>query len=386
QWIRAQPSVDLDYMECVINQEYILTDAASEILDIPSSIIQGLVQMERLVRAGIEETQHPVLFALAQGERGRPKYEFSVDLLTHLLEMPLPIKYVASLLRVSEATIFKRMCENGISTRTLFSSMTDEELDDKIKTIKVRGPNAGYRLTKGLLQSEGHHVQRERIKDSMHRVDSVGILSRLTRMGCTGRRTYSVKGPLSLVHIDTDHKLIRYNVVIFGGVDGYSRKIMYLNAATVNKSSTALNLFLESVQQCGWPQRYVRGDEGVENVSTARCMFTGRSTGRGSFVSGKKSNDCGDIWMAVTQVYYEVLHTLEQDKLLDICNNIRMFCVHYVFLPRLIDDLQTFTHGWDNHSIRTEQNLTPNQLWVMGHMKTTIDEPENLQQVHNEIY
>ena len=31
----------------------------------------------------------------------------------------------------------------------------------------------------------------------------------------------------------------------------------------------------------------VRADQGVENVDIARCMFTVRGTGRGSFIAGK---------------------------------------------------------------------------------------------------
>lgn len=31
----------------------------------------------------------------------------------------------------------------------------------------------------------------------------------------------------------------------------------------------------------------VRGDQGVENVDIARCMFSVRGTGRGSFIAGK---------------------------------------------------------------------------------------------------
>lgn len=55
----------------------------------------------------------------------------------------------------------------------------------------------------------GIHVQWRRVTASMHRVDSLGILSRLTGLGCIVRRTYSVRGPLSLWHVDTNHKLIR---------------------------------------------------------------------------------------------------------------------------------------------------------------------------------
>ncbi|KAL0154425.1 hypothetical protein M9458_050274, partial [Cirrhinus mrigala] len=64
-------------------------------------------------------------------------------------------------------------------------------------------------MVKGLLQAEGHRVPWERIRASMHRVDSTGIISRLTQLGCVVRRTYSVPSPRALMHIDTNHKLIR---------------------------------------------------------------------------------------------------------------------------------------------------------------------------------
>ncbi|KAK5935025.1 hypothetical protein CgunFtcFv8_020423 [Champsocephalus gunnari] len=79
-------------------------------------------------------------------------------------------------------------------------------------------------------------------------------------------RSLSGQGPLHLVHIDTNHKLIRYGLVIFGGIDGFSRKIMYLGAN--NKASTSLDFFLEGVQKYGFPLR-VRADQGVENVGIA---------------------------------------------------------------------------------------------------------------------
>ncbi|KAF4073621.1 hypothetical protein AMELA_G00245380 [Ameiurus melas] len=88
------------------------------------------------------------------------------------------------------------------------------------------------------------------------------------------------------MHIDTNHKLIRYNIVIFGGVDGFSRKIMYIGAASNNLASTTLAFFQEAVYTFGFPLR-VRSDQGIENVDVAHLMFTVRGAGRGSFISGK---------------------------------------------------------------------------------------------------
>nr|XP_020442261.1 uncharacterized protein LOC109951872 [Monopterus albus] len=183
QWALEQSSVDLDYLEYVCNQEYILLDTASRIFEIPSPITEGLIQLGRCVTAAIEEKQGSILFRLLQGERGSPKFEFSADFLTYLFEILLPVKCVANLLSVSESTIFRRMKDHGISTETSYSSMSDQELDDKIADLKARAPHAGYRVVKGLLQDEGHRVQWHRIKGSMHRIDSAGVFSQMTHMG-----------------------------------------------------------------------------------------------------------------------------------------------------------------------------------------------------------
>lgn len=83
--------------------------------------------------------------------------------------------------------------------------------------------------------------------------------------------------------------------------------------------------------------------------------------------------------MAVTCVFYNVLHHLEEENLLDLSNPMHLFCCHYVFLPRMQVNLDIFRQGWDNHPMRTEQNLTPNQLWEVGQIRHPVGEPEVLE-------
>lgn len=83
-----------------------------------------------------------------------------------------------------------------------------------------------------------------------------------------------------------------------------------------------------------------------------------------------------DVWMGVTNVFYHIFHTLEEEGLLDLSNITHFYCLHYVFLPRLQASLDLFCGGWDNHPLRTEQNLTPNQLWEIGQIQNSIPNPE----------
>ncbi len=106
--------------------------------------------------------------------------------------------YIASLVGVSKFTIHRRMVGWGLSV-----NIADAELDSLVATIHTSNPNAGYRMMMGLLRAQGHRVQWDRVRSSMHRVDTASIVSR-SHLGCVVRRTYSVPSPKSLMHIDTN--------------------------------------------------------------------------------------------------------------------------------------------------------------------------------------
>lgn len=86
-----------------------------------------------------------------------------------------------------------------------------------------------------------------------------------------------------------------------------------------------------------------------------------------------------DVWNAVSRLYYDLLHTLEEDGLLDPANSTHLFSAQYVFLPRIQMDLDAFIEGWNSHSMRTESNRTPNQLWTMGMIQTPVEAPDYIE-------
>lgn len=56
--------------------------------------------------------------------------------------------------------------------------------------------------------------------------------------------------------------------MIHGGIDGYSRLIVFLHANTNNRASTVFDLFQKAVQTYGLPSG-VHTDKGGENVDVA---------------------------------------------------------------------------------------------------------------------
>ena len=101
----------------------------------------------------------------------------------------------------------------------------------------------------------------------MHRVSEVGIQSR--RKGRLKRRVYNVKAANDLWHIDTNHKLVTWYLIIFGAIDGYSRLSVSLECISNNKAPTALACILKDVHTYGLPSRVrsVRDGKFVE-----RCV------------------------------------------------------------------------------------------------------------------
>ena len=73
-----------------------------------------------------------------------------------------------------------------------------------------------------------------------------------------------------------------------------------------------------------------------------------------------------DLHDSVTKLFYRLFYYLEELDLLDRNNDIHIYALHYVFIPRVNHALKSFKEGWNNHGIRTAHNQSPNQLFVTG--------------------
>jgi len=143
--------------------------------------------------------------------RGRPSFNIPEDTMVYLLENHFSIRQMAEILGVSERTVINKLNFYNLSIRGTYTLLDDADLMNKIRQKVSEFPSIGYRSILGHLKADGIRVTEARVKQLMRAVDPLGVLMR--NIHCQTytirRRAYSVRAPMALWHVDTNHKLIR---------------------------------------------------------------------------------------------------------------------------------------------------------------------------------
>lgn len=147
--------------------------------------------------------------------------------------------------------------------------------------------------------------------------------------------------------------------------------VTYIRCSGNNRASTVLQLFLEAVNEFGTPSR-VRSDQGVENVEVGRWMITHMGVNRGSIITGSSVHNSRierlwrDLRNIVLRMYRNVFYYLETYQVLDPDNNLHIYCLQSVFIPRINKSLLEFKDHYNHHPMRTVNNRSPCQLFIEG--------------------
>ena len=252
------------------------------------------------------------------------------------------------------------------------------------------GSIVGYRaMWQRLIHDHSLVIGKETVRRALRIVDPVGV-ERRSRNRLT-RRQYRGKGPNYIWHVDGYDKLKPFGFCVHGCIDGYSRRILWLEVGTTNNDPVVTaRYFLDYIHSIGGVPRIVRADNGTENVNMATLQrFFRRETddvfaGEKSFMYGKSvanqrieawwgqlRRGCADWWIT----YFK---DLRDSGLYCDSNIIHIECLRFCYMSILHDELQRAAKLWNVHKIRPSSNPEsppgrPDMLYFLPEITETQD-------------
>ena len=112
-----------------------------------------------------------------QSMRGRPRFDISKEQLQHLRSLSFSWTAIADMLKVTCMTIYRRRVKYGLLDES-HSSISDQELTERVQEILVQHPQVGQTFVLGRLRSLGYRVTRKRVRRAIYSVDPLSTALR----------------------------------------------------------------------------------------------------------------------------------------------------------------------------------------------------------------
>ena len=138
------------------------------------------------------------------------------------------------------------------------------------QTLQGSGNLHGYRWMNERCLSNGIRCRKEDVRLILAALDPDGVQQRQSHR--LQRRQYAAAGPNYIRHVDSYDKLMPYGLCINGGIDGFSRKVIWLNIYNTNSDPRIVcGYYMDAVQDVQGCPLIIRTAPGTENATIREC-------------------------------------------------------------------------------------------------------------------
>lgn len=270
----------------------------------------------------------------------------------------------------------------GLRRRRVQSRIADVR---RAIALELRGSGRllGYRsMTRRLQRKHDLSVGRHVVREALKIMDPNGVSQRRQRR--LERRTYRSPGPNAAWHIDGYDKLAPYGFHVSGCIDGYSRRIMFLQVAATNHDPSVIaNYYLSCVKQINGCPRVIQTDCGTENVVLAAIQGVFCRNASNPY-SGPYSHRYGsspanqriEAWWSHYRKnnsgwWIDLFKDLTAYGCFEPGNFIHVCCLQFSFMALIQQELDLVATEWNSHRIRKNRMAecpsgVPDELYFLS--------------------
>ena len=262
---------------------------------------------------------------------------------------------------ISYSTLLRRLKQYGLSRRGItdkedFGNVFEEVQRRIHQIVHGSGSSGGYRSVWHTLEMEGLKTPRIIVQDLLKEIDPDGTDRR--KRHCLKRRLYNNPGPNYAWHIDGYDKLKPWGFPIHGAIDGYSRKVLWLEVTRSNNSpNNVASFYLKTVSKYeGCPVELIT-DLGTENglAASTHAFFRGNPDAH-RYVPSPRNQRIEGWWSYLAKScsnwWRGFFSDLEFKRTVDTASELSMECLWYCFSRIIQKELDQTREHWNTHKIR----------------------------------
>ena len=268
-------------------------------------------------------------------------------------------------IKISISTIKRILSSLGLKRKNIIESNIEDICSAVINELFESGFNLGYRALWSKLKKQYNLiVKRETVYYILRIADPDGVASRLANK--LQRRQYLSPGPNFIWHLDGYDKLKPFGFCIHGCIDGFSRKLIWLEVATTNNNPrVTAYYFLDTVKNLTFVPTIIRSDKGSENALIEslqiglRTSHSDKFAGEKSYIKGRSVKNqriesyWGQMRRHTVDYYIQFFKCMAERNLFD-GSSLHTKCLQYCFGPLIKYDIKCTMQLWNTHHIRKQ--------------------------------